>query len=526
MRMQRTKEQAKRGAQVKSQAGANDAFNASSQVVSAKAGSSASHVRAGTPNSSGAHKVYSDKKSAHMPHTRRQLFVRSSIFDFILVLILSTALVFTVSYGFESAPELRGNIFLEAGVCAVLLLALFAGSWSKKAIAPAAGAYLVLSIIIVLTLSQLMPSGTALFVDGQVNDVSGNTVVFGLILVIVPVLCYLLSRRTWGVAILFVLSVLACATIQFLYRDWTSSQPGTAASFIVYLSCAACYINQRYRQSAFKAHYAKTSSFSGAFIFSLVATLVCLLIGAAIFVLIIAPLNLSTPDIKPFQDTYQRPVIEYSGIYSEQRIDSPFNRSNNLSDEEKDTHESAESGQTQDDETALSENDRKTPTSSPSSSFDLSDWNESFQTVAYDITNWTTLIIVIVVVLLIVGIILARRSMRKWRLKKIADKTPSWQIIWIYGFLMKRFSRLGIRKAKQLTPLEFSLANAPSLEPYVSVKTHTDFFQVTLAYTRAAYGCGATAYDLERVKSFYHSFYSVVPHEVGRVKWLWKFWHI
>ena len=51
---------------------------------------------------------------------RMRLFLRSSAFDFLLVLVLSCALVFTVSYGFESAPDLRGNLALEAGVCAML----------------------------------------------------------------------------------------------------------------------------------------------------------------------------------------------------------------------------------------------------------------------------------------------------------------------------------------------------------------------------------------------------------------------
>ena len=487
-------------------------------------GGSASHMGSGVR-----HKVEkggSAHNSGRATYTRRQLFLRSSIFDFVLVLILSTALVFTISYGFESAPSLRSNFLLEAAICAVLLLALFAGSWSKKTVVLAAGLYIVLAAIIVFVFAQLMPFGTSVFVDGQVNDVADNTVGFGLILVVVPAICYLLSRRTWGVAALFVLSVIACATIQFLYRDWTSSQPGIVVSLIVYISCAACYINQRYRQTASKAHYAKTSSFSGVFAFSLAASLICLLIGAAIFACVIAPLGLSTPNIKPFQDTYQRPVIEYSGIYSEQRIDSPLNRSNSLNDEQKDTHESTDSGQAQDDETGISENDRKTPTSATSNSFDLSDWNESFQAIAYDLANWTTFFIVLALIACIAGLIYARYAMREQRLKRIANKSASWQVIWLYNFLVKRFSRLGIQRAKQLTPLEFSLASAPRLEPFVNTKTCTDFFQVTLSYTRSVYGCGATPEDLERVRSFYRSFYKAVPHEVGKVKWLWKFWRI
>ncbi len=457
---------------------------------------------------------------------RLQLFLRSSAFDFLLVLVLSVALVFTISYGFESAPDLRGNLALETGVCALLLAALFAGSWSKKAVVGAAAAYIVLAVLVIFAISSLSPDPQPLFVDGQVNDAAGNYTVFGIVAVVVPALCYLLSRRTWGVAVLFVLAVLACATIQFLYRDWTSAQPGTAASMVVYLSCGACYVNQRYRQNTFKAHYAKAGSFGGAAAFSVLVAGICLLAGAAIFAAVVAPLGLTTPNIKPFQDTYQRPVIEYSGIYSEQQIDSPFNRSNRTNDEDKDTHDEADNGQTQDEDTGLSENDRKTPTSATSSSFDLSSWSEQFQTVAYDLTNWTTLFVVVVLVCIAVAAVGVRHSMRERRLKRIAEKPASWQVAWIYQFLMGRFRRLGIRRPDNLTPLEFSLAYAPRLEPFADAKTQTDFFQATLLYTRAAYGSGATADDLSRMRGFYRSFYKAVPREVGRLKWLWKFWRV
>ena len=50
--------------------------------------------------------------------------------------------------------------------------------------------------------------------------------------------------------------------------------------------------------------------------------------------------------------------------------------------------------------------------------------------------------------------------------------------------------------------------------------------QATLAYTRTAYGGGATADDLARMRAFYRSFYRGVPHELGRLRWLWKFWRI
>ncbi|MGI6031920.1 MAG: DUF4129 domain-containing protein [Coriobacteriales bacterium] len=460
---------------------------------------------------------------------RLSLFLRSSVFDFLLVLIVSTGLVYTVSYGFNSAPDLRGNVLLEAGVCAVLLIVLFAGAWSKRALLPCAICYLVLAAIVLALLGASEPAGTPFFANGQVNDVEGNYYVFGLVLVLVPLVTYLLSRRTWGVAILFILGVLACAVIQFFYRDWISSQPGVLASLVVYLGCGACYINQRYRASVYSAKRIGRAVFGGACGFSLVTALICLLVGVAVFFGIIAGLNLSTPNFKPFQDYYQRPVVEYTGVYSRKEIVNPDIKTSNINEDKKnDTRKNAEGGTQQDTETqnGTSASQEEKASKSPNG-YDSSDWNQQFQTIGYNLSDWHNLVLIALVVAAIIAVIVLRRRQRTRRLEKIADKPVSEQVIWIYEFLLTRFKRLGIRKPESLTPMEFALASANQLEPYVDLTTKTDFLQVTLAYMRAGYGDErATKEDLKRVKSYYRTFYKNVSKQVGKVKWLWKFWRI
>ena len=44
--------------------------------------------------------------------SRLRLFLRAAVGDFTLVLVASVGLVLTVSFGFESAPVLRGNTFV------------------------------------------------------------------------------------------------------------------------------------------------------------------------------------------------------------------------------------------------------------------------------------------------------------------------------------------------------------------------------------------------------------------------------
>lgn len=151
-------------------------------------------------------------------------FLKASALDFVLVLFVSVALVMTVSFAFNSAPDYRGNAVLVALLCLPMLLILFAGSWSRRAVLPSAIAAIVYAVLLMLAAMTLTTSaGIALFVDGQLNDVAGNLIVFASVVIVVPVLVYLLSRRTVGLVFLLIAGVLSCCWVQFLYRDWANS---------------------------------------------------------------------------------------------------------------------------------------------------------------------------------------------------------------------------------------------------------------------------------------------------------------
>ena len=300
------------------------------------------------------------------------------MFDYLLVLVVSVALVFTVSYGFNSAPDLRGNVPFIAGVCAVLLLPLYAGGWSKRAVPIAAGVYVVLAVAAVAVISSMSPEAVDLFADGQVNDVENNFAVFGIVCVVVPPIVYLLSRRTWGVAVLFFLGVLACGAIQFLYRDWISSQPGTTAALVAYVGMGALFMVQGYRDGVMKSRIVKRTSFIGAFAFGVVGALACLGVGVAVFFGVVSGLGLSTVDAKPFEDYYSRPVVEYDGTFEQQQVYDPNLGTSNLSDEV-DTTNDDESGSDSSEETESGGG--FTVVGAIMDTLNIDDWNEAFESV-------------------------------------------------------------------------------------------------------------------------------------------------
>jgi hypothetical protein len=458
-------------------------------------------------------------------NSRRNLFLRSNLFDFALALIVSTALVYTAGYGFYSAPALRGNVLVDAFICLLALVPLYAGLWSKRTVAVGLIGYAAVAVCVCVVLGVMMPDGVPLFVDGSVNDTEDNWVVFGMVAVFVPLVVFLLSRRTWGAALLFVLGVLTCAVIQFLYREFMTDLNGLAAALVVYLGCAAIYIYTNYKRNLYAAERVESTSFGKAFLWSLGLSAACLAVGAAVFFGIVASLGITTPDIRPFEDYYQRPTVEYTGVYTEQQIENQDITTNQTNDEQQDSNQNAEGGNQSDSQTE--ENQSEQSSSRSIMGFDINDWNEQFQAINYRILELTGIIIAIAVVALIIAAILLRRHRRVTRLKRIEGKPPSYRIAYLYNFFLNRFAALGIKRGKTLTPLEFAIASAGRLAPYKRNKSRIDFLEITLLYQRAAYGIGdLTDEDCKRVEDFYWGFFENAREQLGKFKWAFAFWRL
>ena len=98
--------------------------------------------------------------------SRLRLFLRAAVGDFTLVLVASVGLVLTVSFGFESAPVLRGNTFVITLAALPLLCILYAGAWSKRAAAFSAVGVVLYCVIVLGACVAAQPYQVELFVGG------------------------------------------------------------------------------------------------------------------------------------------------------------------------------------------------------------------------------------------------------------------------------------------------------------------------------------------------------------------------
>ena len=456
---------------------------------------------------------------------RLSLFLRASVFDYLLVLVVSTALVFTVSYGFYSAPDLRGNVVLIAAASAVLLAVLYVGSWSKRAVVVSAILYVVIAAGVVAGIATLSPQAVDLFVDGQINDVEDNYAVFGLILAIVPPIVYLLSRRSWGVAALFFVGTLACGVIQFLYRDWISSQPGTLAALIAYVGMGALFVMQGYRRGVLTSKIVKKTSFLAAFAFGIAGSLVCAGIGALAFYAVISGLGLGTVDAKPFEDYYTRPVIEYDGNFEQELVYDPDLGTSNLSDE---------IDYTNDDENGVEgEQDAQSSggfafVSTVFDTLNLDEWQETFEALRFDIPLPMRILLWVLPFLVVALAVYIRYDRRRRRIRDIERKPNPERVALLYNFFMRGFKRMKVEKPPAATPLEFALSSAGELAGFARNESHADLLGITLIYQRAVYGAGNVSdEDYRYVRDYYDAFFSNAHARMGHVGWALRgFWRI
>lgn len=455
-------------------------------------------------------------------NSRFGLFIQDVLPAFFIALVVSVGLVLVVSFGFESMPDLRGNVLLEALIIAPLLAILYAGTWSKRALVPSAIFCVVYCVVVIVAFCTLLSPDVELFTDGTLNDVAENSLPFALVLVIVPVLVFLLSRKIVGCGVLFMASALACACVQFLFRDWSSSPLNVAISLVVIVFSGVLFIYQRYRQSLSSATRTGKTSFWQVAAAASVVSAACVSLGLLVFVLLIQPLNIQTPEIKPFTHYFTRPVIEYSGVYDEQSISDPDTNTSNLNDNMEDTQDDAEGGSVPDE--GQDDGGFNVSTLFKSvTSFDITDWTQQFSAISYK-----TIALGILGIILLIAIIIAAIAWwqhRRWlaRLKRWERHPKPERIRRAYQFMEERLNKLGIVRPLSLTPLEYAVSAQSELAAFARNTDGIDWLAVTIIYQRACFDIGRTDdSDWDAVRRFYIEFPKNSRGVAGSRRFKWR----
>ncbi len=455
--------------------------------------------------------------------------LRAAAFDFVLVLAVSLSITYSLASAFDATVGLRGCVPLAAVIEGVLLAVLFAGSASKRAAALSAAATAVLGFCVVAGSVAASPPDVEPIVEGLVNDVPGNYLVFSLIVVASPVVVYLLSRRPFGAVVLAAAAVSVCAGVQFLFRDWLYGEGGMLAFSVALVGSGALFVYQRYRADAYAASRLSAPAFGRVFAFGLAAVAASALVGCGVFFAIVRPLGLGTPVIKPFEAHIVRPVIEYSGVYDAVAVENPELFTSLVGDEDADSNQSADGGaspQEAEDEVTGGANPVMQLIRSLTT-YDADSWDEGADPTSLERMRLGALLLAAALLALAAGVVGGRIAWRYRRLARMAEWPRSRRTIALYGYFCDRFRKLGMGRADAETPLEYAFARAGDMAPFSRGTGKVDFVQVTLVYQRAAFGGEEVCeQDWRMVENYYRAFFANAHRFVGTARWLRLFWVI
>ena len=450
-------------------------------------------------------------------------FAKSSALDFLMTLVLALVLGYAVLSGFESTLVMRTNVGLMALVIGGLLLILYAGGWSRGArVASIVGAIVyavaAMAVALFLTAPEALP-----FADGTVNDVEGNHAIFVIVLVVVGLLVYLLSRSRAGALVLAFLSVFTCGVVQYLFPEWISEEGG----FVVFVTCLVVsvmlVIYRRYVIGVTKTDHHARLAFAQTFAFGLGVCVITAGVAAALFALVIMPLNLSTPVLKPFEHRIIPPIVDYTGAYDEYLVENPDVFTSLLNEKEDATSQNASGGSVPDEEQTETSSSPLMQFLQSMTIFSEDDWTESFDPVSYDrLQIGIPIALVLVIVALLVLVIL-----RDVRLKRLRENPYAERVVFLYDFLLSRLKCLKLGKPETSTPLEFAFDSRKKLVPFTRKTGKVDLVEVTLIYQRAVYGAEEiSAEDYAKVERYYRAFFNNAHRYMGTPRWLVQFWRI
>ena len=231
-------------------------------------------------------------------------YIRSHALDYVLCVVAASALSFTVCSAYYATQPLQAYPFAFVAACALILVLLFAIAYNTRTIVVGglafAGLVVAAAVWCVLSNPNMLP----------LEDVEGNRLLVLLPLVLTPLGVFLLSRRRVGCIILILLGAYICAIIEYLY--WYNHIMA-AALFLV--GAIALLVVRNYSDTVQRAQAGQVA-FGSVGITGLGMVLLAALAATSLYILVIAPLNPPSLQVKLFTEYRSAEEIEVFGTGS------------------------------------------------------------------------------------------------------------------------------------------------------------------------------------------------------------------
>ena len=440
-----------------------------------------------------------------------KIYLKSALWEFILVFVAALSLCYTLLNGFYIDPALQYSP-IPAVVVAVCLLALFFIGSNKRFMLPGGIIYAVVMVIAWIA-GAASTGAEAILVDNE-----ANYLIFVMVATLTATGCYLLSRGRTSAVILFIVSAFLIGLIQMFYGRfelvWT---------ILLVLSTLALIIYKNYQMVLHDAQSVQKLSFVPGFAVAVCATVVAVGVGIGLWFGVIAPLNPGAVEIKLITEYRALETVEVRGTSDEYQIPNLDMTSDQTNDDARTTDDIKEA---MDGERIPATGDADSDPNDGDSQGSFMGLNLDSLQDAFDMqshpNNWPLLLIFLLPILAIIAYFVLRRSWRVHRLNQMRALGPDGEFEQVFLFLIERFRRVGIRVPEGQTMLEFGVSSAGAMHWY-NEESKENFADLCASYTTMAYGTRpVTDGDVSAIETFYTSFWKAARKQLGNVKYFFK----
>lgn len=438
-------------------------------------------------------------------------YLRYSVWEYIFCAVMCCCVNRTIFSGFYISDNLQDNYVLLIGMSCALCALLFAGSYNRRSVLIAAGAFVVMAVAF-LIIARQSSGGANIF-----HDQEGNPYLYFIISVIATVIVFLLTRTRTGTAALFIAGAFTLAMIQFLYRS-----NHLIALFLFILACGAMLLYKNYYKSVLESQTVRTA-FGRMFIFSIALCLVLTLLGTGIFYGIAKAFDPQARELKLITKYMALETLQKVGIADLSALPDYDKTTKNTSDQERKAKEEKEKKEEQaegnNQKREVQNKDQKDPNRLDSRE------DPAFNVVNYLKKTHLWVLFPILLLLLIAGAIFAKIWSRKRWMQKLEPENNRIKVVEMYQYYMKRLRRMKIRKAPEDTLFQFVEKAGSPLQYFTA--GDTDFRKLTALYVRASYGKeDISDSEFQSYLNFYQVFYKNCRQYLGRFKYILKFFYL
>ncbi len=435
-------------------------------------------------------------------------FWRYHIWEALLCWITAVTLVLTFSQGFYIPATVANNIPLALLICGLTLLYAYFGSYNHTTMVCFTLGFVAIAAVFFLWMRS---AGI------DIIDEEGSATAIYIYYISAPLislLTFLLSRSRLGIVALFFMG--SCLHALFVFLAYNVA---TWCAALFLLAVIALFLLRQYRITALRSSTVNPD-FGRYFGLSAGLCLTATVLALAVWGLVIRPLQPPTVDLTLLTNYMRYDILEMAGIARQYPVpddavtSTPPDQTLPVNEPEQ-SPDSPPADQSPDSSAAESQ-----APSAPLDSLSTPTESQTLHSVSYDrkLTGWLAALILLVI-LLLASIPFFRQYLRRRQLTKLTSGTPQEQVIGLYQFYLKKFSRIGCARAPTQTEWEYTERYGAQLAPYL--EGGPSLSEMTALYMDARYGgLPASETDCAALASLYPIFLQNYRALSGRIRYL------